>query len=540
MDLGSYVKPLIKWWWLLLVASVVAALSSFFVTRQQPPIYQTSTALVIGRSVYDPNPTSNDLWLGQQLANYYADIAYRDQVRNNTMEDLGLSWLPEYTVRPLPNSQIIEIVVRDTSPIRAQAVANELAKQLIMQSPSNPELQDQDRQEFINSQLTNLEEKITETEDELTEIQQQLADMTSARQIADAQREIDALEIKLTTLRTNYSNLLVNTGREADNSLTVLETASLPTYPVGPNKLMIMVLSTGIGFMLASAAAYLLEYLDDTFRSVEDLAGATQNLVIGTIPDTKLWVGNNAYIADQPGSAEAETFRLLRTNIEFIAVEQKLNTILISSANSSDGKTTVAINLAISMAQSGKRVILVDADMRKPNVHEIFGITDTRGLSDLFVNKVNLEIIITTWEKGEIVGILPAGKSPPNPAELLASSRMDEIISALKERADIVIIDSPPLFISDSIILSKKVDGVIPVVRYGFTRKKSVKASLEQLNRAQANIVGIVLNKMPKKLDDYQAGYRYYNKYYISENGKGTRKRKVSKSRKLLEKFSEE
>jgi len=154
MDLKAYIDPFKKWWWLLLVASLVAAISSFLVTRQQPPVYQASTALVIGRSVYDPNPTSNDLWLGQQLASYYADIAQRDQVRNATMETLGLEWLPEYSARPLPNSQIIEIVVRDSSPVRAQAVTNELANQLVMQAPSSTQEQDQERQDFINHQLT--------------------------------------------------------------------------------------------------------------------------------------------------------------------------------------------------------------------------------------------------------------------------------------------------------------------------------------------------------------------------------------------------
>jgi len=521
MDLKAYFDPLKKWWWLLLVASLVASVSSFIVTRQQPPVYQASTALVIGRSAYDPNPTANDLWIGQQLANYYADIAQRDQVQNATMETLGLDWLPEYSVRPLPNSQIIEILVRDTNPLRAQVVTNELANQLILQAPTTTQGQDQDNQAFINEQLTNLQNKITETQDEITNLQNQLADMNSARQIADTQQEIVALESKLTTLQSNYAALLSSSGQDAENSLTVIEQASLPSVPVGPNKGMIILLSTTIGFLLASGAAYLLEYLDNTFKSSKEITEALQVPIIGMIPDSGKGNSDSVFVADNPRSATAESFRSLRTNLEFADVDGNQKVLLVTGAGINIGKTFVSVNLANIIAQTGKSVILMDADLRKPSVHSYLGITNSKGLSDTFLGSFNINLylnaVIQNLE-GNNIKVIPGGRPPPNPTELLGSKKMDQIIETIKQMADVIIIDGPPLLIADAIILSKKVDGVLVVVRHGYTNENMAKAAIEQLKRAEVKILGVVYNQIPTSMDGYPGWQQYYNKYYISEN----------------------
>ena len=137
MDIIVYLKPLIKWWWLLVIATLLAAGTSFAVTIRQPKMYQSQTLLMIGRTTSELNPTPGDFYLEQQLASYYADIANREVVRNGVMKALGMYWLPPYTAHPLPNTQLIEIDVTDAVPQRAQAVANELAHQLILQSPSS-------------------------------------------------------------------------------------------------------------------------------------------------------------------------------------------------------------------------------------------------------------------------------------------------------------------------------------------------------------------------------------------------------------------
>ena len=192
MELKAYLRPILKWWWLLVIATTLAAVASFIVARQQPPMFQSRTTLVAGSAIFESNPNSGELYLNQQLASFYAELALRDPVRNATTEALGLAFLPTYSARPLPDSQFIEIVVSDTDPKLAQAVASELANQLIKQTPANDE-DDQERQSFVESQLQTLESRITEFQTELIAKQQELATLTSAREISDTEKEIAAL-----------------------------------------------------------------------------------------------------------------------------------------------------------------------------------------------------------------------------------------------------------------------------------------------------------------------------------------------------------
>ena len=233
MELKDYLRPLRKWWWLLLLSTLIAAVFSFLAVSRQPPIYQTRVTLMVGRAIDNPNPTGSDFWLTQQLANTYADIAKRDPVRQATMDALGLTWLPEYTVRVVPNTQLIEIAVTDTDPVRAQAVANELANQLIQQSPTSGGPEQQQRQAFIEQQLNELEKGIEETKAQIDSKQEELANMFSARQIADAKNQIQALQDKLNTLQANYASLLANTEKGAINTLTIIEPAALDTIAGG-------------------------------------------------------------------------------------------------------------------------------------------------------------------------------------------------------------------------------------------------------------------------------------------------------------------
>ena len=285
MEFKRYVIPLLRWWWLLLAATLIAALSSYLATLQQPPIYQTLTTLMIGQVIADPNPTSGEFNLSQQLAENYAEIANREPVRIATREALGLRQLPDYRATALPNGQFIEIVVTDTSPERAQAVANELANQLIARSPTGNQSDELERLDFIQDQLDNLQLQITSTEDEILQLREALGEMDSARQIADTQFQINALEAKLSDLQTIYSDLLANTQSGAINTISVIETAYLPVNPIGPNKTLIILLSAVVGLSLAIGAAYVLDYLDDTVKSPEDVERLTKAPIIGHLTE---------------------------------------------------------------------------------------------------------------------------------------------------------------------------------------------------------------------------------------------------------------
>lgn len=506
MTLNDIISPLIKWWWLLLVSSLIATASSYVVSSQQPPIYQSSATLMIGSAIEDPNPSSGELYLEQQLASTYANIANRTPIREATMQALGINWLPEYHVAALPNSQLIQIVVVDTIPERAQAVAWELANQLILQSPSGQSQEEQERQDFVENQLDNLQNQIIETQSEIETLQNQLGELNSARQIADTQEQIRALNSVLSSLQSNYANLLSNTAQGATNTLAIIEEPKVPNNPVGPNSLMTVFLSAAVGFSLAAAGAYLLEFLDKSVKTVEDAADIIQAPVLGTIPniskDSSVW----DFVSDHPRSPIADAFRSLRTNLEFTKPEGGLKTILVTSPAISEGKSTVASNLVRIISQTDKKVILLDADLRKSEFQEILGIQEKEGLSNLLSNQVELSDILIPLDNGSTT-LIPAGHLPPNPTELLGSEKFDQILDQLKSMADIVIVDSPPFIVTDAAVLSAKVDGILVVIQPGRTNTDAIKAMMEQLEIINTPILGIVSNRNKKR-----AGY--YTDYY--------------------------
>ena len=518
MELKTYLKPLLKWWWILLSASLIAAVSTFLVTWQQPPVFQSRTTLVVGRSFYQTNPTANDFWQSQSLAAWYADLARRQPVRDATMEALQLTWLPSYTASTLPNSQLIEIVVTDTIPERAQIVANELANQLIRQSPAF-QREDQEQEAFIQDQLRTLETDITLTKDEINKKQEELGGLFSARQIADTEAEIRGLETKLSSLQSTYATLLGNSNRGATNTLSVVESANLPRVPVGPNKTMMILLSAVIGMVLAVGAAYLLEYLDDSIKTAAEANKLLNLPVIGHIPEIEKGQNDGAYLSKHPRSVVAEAFRGLRTNLEFAAVDKPLKVILVSSAGIGDGKTSVAAGLATIMAQGGKTVLLVDADLRSPSIHSYLGLSNKNGLTDVFRNSIELHEALQTWNLEKVM-VIPGGEPPPNPAELLGSRKMDLILDSLRNAADVVILDGPPFLVTDAALLSSKVDGVLLVVRSGFSRKNEVMFAMEQLERAGARVVGVAFNGIKRSSDTIYSRYRYYGRDDMSDGPK--------------------
>lgn len=517
LNLREYVLPLWRWWWLLLASTLVATVSSAMATLRQPPIYRTHATVMVGSVIENRNPNANEVWLGQQLATTYADIAQREPVRRAAMANLGLSVLPEYSVRVVPNTQLIEITVTDTSPERAQAVANELANQLIAISPTAPGGTEQKRQAFIEQQLTDLEVKIRETQEEIERKQAELANLFSARQIADTQTQIAGLQNKLNTLQANYAALLANTQRGALNTLSVIEPAALPTKPVGPNRVAIILLAAAIGLALAAGAAYLLDYLDDTLKNPDDIRKVTELITLGAVPEMEeAERPNGELVALEEGpSAGAEAFRVLRTNLQFAGVDRPLHTLLVSSPGPREGKSLMVANLAAAFAQIGQRVIVVDTDLHRPRQHRLFGLPNNAGLTTALLTAQPTTDGLLQETKVEGLRVLTSGPLPPNPAELLGSARMRELVQALSAQADIVLFDSPPVTaLADAAILGSQMDGVLLVISAGQTRREMARRTMAALERVRARVVGAVLNRLPAQ----GAGYGYYYYYYYYDH----------------------
>lgn len=294
-----------------------------------------------------------------------------------------------------------------------------------------------------------------------------------------------------------------------------VEAAVEPKTPIRPRPLTNTLLAGMVGLMLAGGTAFLIEYLDDTIKTPEDAKHALGMPVLGYIADMHYADESDegVYVVRQPRSPVAEAFRSLRTNLEFSSVDKPLRTLLITSAEPNEGKTTIAVNLAAIIANGGKAVVLLDADLRKPQVHHFLGLPNRTGLSDLFRGSIPAGMVSQKIADLNMT-VITSGSLPPNPSELLSSARMDLILKDLSTAADTVVMDSPPSLVADIQILAAKVDGVLLIVQPGHTRIADARATLEQLTRAGAHLIGVVFNRIPRDRPYYYGGYRHYSPYY--------------------------
>ena len=213
-------------------------------------------------------------------------------------------------------------------------------------------------------------------------------------------------------------------------------------------------------------------------------------------------------VEKEPKSIAAESYRTLRTNIQYSSFDREYKTIVVTSSEQGEGKSTTAGNLALSMAQGEKKVILIDCDLRKPSLHKKFQISNLVGLSDVIVGKSDLASAVHRYNKNLV--ILPSGKIPPNPSEMLSSKTMTKLLETLKEGFDYIIIDTPPVqAVTDSQILSVKADGTILVVKSERTKKESVQNAIDLLKKVNANIIGTVLNGIDASRNKYYYYYEY-------------------------------
>jgi succinoglycan biosynthesis transport protein ExoP len=244
-------------------------------------------------------------------------------------------------------------------------------------------------------------------------------------------------------------------------------------------------------------------------------------------------VNKTTFVADHPRSPISEAFRALRTNIDFASVDEPLKTILLTSPDANDGKTTLAINLAISMAQLERKVVLMDGDLRKPNIHKKLNINNQPGLTDVFRERMNIFDVIRNWKEQRVI-VVTSGSIPPNPAELLGSRRMDHILENLEEVVDTVIIDGSPMVVTDAQILASKTSAVILVLRPGQTRDEEARSINEQLKRAGARLIGVIFNRIPRRSSASYGNYRHLSPYVGEQYGEIGESSPVADSAKKL------
>ncbi len=524
MELKPYVATLIKWWWLIALSTAIAAGFSYYASAQSPRIYQSATTLMVGQALQTPNPDSLQVYAANQLAATYVQIVRREPVMQAVVDDLQLpmSWqqvAAQTSAALVQGTQLIEIRFVDTNPQRAKLIADAIGQQVIAQSPTPSEKQQAEHRQFVDGELKDLQANIDQAKADISDLEKSIANEVSARRIQDVQSQIAAKQSQINQWQATYAQLLTFYNGGA-NVLSVIEPASVPTAPIAPRTDLNVLVAAAIGCALAVGGAFLLEYLDDTIKTPEDaprVAHATALGTIGRIPNISQ-PSDELVTARQPNSPVSEAYRLLRTNLQFSGVKNPAGSLLVTSSSPGEGKSTTAANLAVSMAQSHKRIILVDTDLRRPNLHKVFGMANKRGLTSLMLDEsLGVDDVLQPTDL-ENLRVLTSGPLPPNPAEVLNSAQMQDIIEQLKACSDLVIFDSPPvLAVADAVILSGRLNNTLLVVQAGKTRSDMVKRSLTALNQVNARVAGVVLNNMRKR----QGGA--YSYYYESYNPGGER-----------------
>ncbi|MEB3220512.1 MAG: polysaccharide biosynthesis tyrosine autokinase [Candidatus Sericytochromatia bacterium] len=332
-------------------------------------------------------------------------------------------------------------------------------------------------------------------------------------------------ELNLTRLMRNASvtaelyKMLLQKHEEARiqeamnvGNVRIVEEAVLPERPIRPKKAQNMMLAVLVGLLGGIGLAMFLEYLDDSIQTVDDAEDAVQLTTLGIIP----WVRDNEaarlIALSDPRSPASESYRTLRTNIKFLSADKPLRTLTVTSAGPEEGKSTTIANMGVSFAQSGKRTLIVDTDMRKPTVHTIFKLSNREGVSSVLTGERTLEECIRATDQPGLF-VLTCGPTPPNPAELLESQRMLNLIEDLKAQFDLVLFDAPPIIaVTDASVLGARLDGLLLLMGINKVTRKASRHALSLLSRANVKVWGMVVRGVRPDNDGYY--YSYYHKYY--------------------------
>ncbi|GAB4580743.1 MAG: hypothetical protein Fur0022_34850 [Anaerolineales bacterium] len=525
-DLRRYFGVIWHWIWLIVILTVLITGLGYYLSSRQTPQYRASATLLISES-RTVNEYANIL-ASERLAQTYSELMVQKPVLGGVVDRLGLDIDPELlkdniTVDVVQDTQLLVVSVVDTDPVRASQIANTIGEVFAEINSAIQAERYEESKASLSAQLSQVDQQIQDVNDAIANLEDQFeteVDENGNTQViisSEQQRERDRLEANLALYQQIYSTLLQSYESvrlaeiQSTSTVRLVEDASAPSRAFRPNTLQDTFLAGIIGLMVSIGLVFLIELLDDTIKGPEDVArhlGLPVLGFIGEIEEEHGW----PITAVKPRTPIAEAFRSLRTNIQYASVDQAIRTLLVTSPSPKDGKSTIATNLATVMAQSGKQVALMDADMRRPSLHSKLRLSNRTGLSDLFV-QANGQIPGALREtKVPGLGLITSGSLPPNPAELVGSEKMGEIMRQMLTHVDMVVVDTPPVMaVTDAAILAPRVDGVILVFRPGSTKIAAAKQTVETLARGGANIFGIVLNGVGKR----GARYYYYRNYYV-------------------------
>jgi len=418
---------------------------------------------------------------------------------------------------PNKTSSIVELSLVSTDPTAAATLVNTYATTYVSMRGTN------DRENLItvkarlNAMLAEIEEQIDDAMQPVfdlnTQIEQNTGDRNSLVALRDGELDrlaptLEPLQAQASEIRSTLGHLNLGIELAPGGGAEVLSPAWVPSTPVSPNVPLNLAIGLVVGVFLGAAVAFIRDYFDDSVKTKEVIQQVTGVPTLGLIP--KIAGGTDLVTVSHPTAPAAEAFRLLRTSVKFLGVERQVRVVQVTSPSPGEGKTMVAVNLAVAFAQSGDRVVLIGADLRRPRMEEVVDVPLTPGLTAVLIGDVTLPQAIQSAAEVPNLSVLPAGFPPPNPSELLSGERARRLMDVLGQTYDVVVIDCPPVLpVTDSLVLSRMADTTLLVASANKTSKRSLTRAVELLRQVDAPLMGTVLNSL--SADETFSGepYRY-------------------------------
>lgn len=504
MELKQYLAILWRRKWVILITTIVTAVITTAGIFLLPPTYEASTTLRVAPS----GGLSVDytaMMYATQLKNTLLRLATSERVLDELAERLNLDQPPKVEAVLLGNSELMLLTVQHQDPWLAREGANTLAQILL-------ELNKTLYVEVQASVLEILDEQVATASDELDQAWNDYQEVIAESPddpitVQTAARAWELKEQEYNALLDQQKETKVQEVLRA-NAISVFDPADLPEEPAGLPKFLYSALGIIVGLTAGVGLAFLFENLDTTLHTPEQIEAATQTSTLGQIPTVRR---QRPMVFTNGLSPEVETYRRLRTNLLALDTSTPLQTMLVASAEPEEGKTTIVANLACAIAESGRQVVAVDCDLRRPSLHAIFGLTNKIGLSTVLQQETTLDEALQATEFHGLQ-VLCAGPVTPKPTALLDSRAMSALIATLRQHFDIVLFDTPAIgAVVDAAILAPSADGVLLVVERAKTQEKAVRAAYRQLADVGAKPIGVVMNRARQ-----DGSYSYYTEYQRS------------------------
>jgi len=535
-----YLYMLKSWLWLLVLSALVTGFVGYLMVKDRPAAYQAKAKLLVGPGIDAPNPDLGALRTGGQLMQTYAELVATTPFLQAVIDKLELNISASelgrmIDVRTNQDTQILIITVTHNEPVTAIAIANAAAEEMVARSPSADDSPTSILNAQMRGQAARLEQIIANSDATIDKLE---ADLTALTETEGQGLIVLQTEDYLEKQRLIVEQLSAERGRLSDalaaltqlydslklaptNQVKIVEPAVSSEVVLAQPRLTVLI-AAGAGLVLALLVAFTFEFFNDSINSSDELAKVTGLPILGTISKIKPLEhagSNRLAVFDQPESRTAENYRMLGTKLlsrtrrfrkvhnlsrgenQFFDEKQNLKSLLISSSQPEDDNREFASNLAVALEQAKHKVILVDADLSNPTIHQHFDLGDQPGLSDLLLDfEADLRSTLVPWSK--YLSILTSGSKFEDEVgrsfELLASNKMSELIREIEMEAEIVIVSAPPILSSaNTLVLASCVDGVIIVVREGRSRRERVVDAIESLRELEIKIVGVVLDQNP-------------------------------------------